>query len=245
MSAVLWVDPLELTDADSGLFILAEDAAKFASHVLWTLSGRQFTGLQEITETHRVSQLNKAACAVPRLTNTAGALTCDCVQLGRVHLLLRGRPVVAVVRVALDDVVVDNVDVWIENNAVVSLPNVPPFKKIEITYVYGVPLPAAGRFAALQLAKELFKASSGQECELPDRVTSVTREGMSFTLIDNQDFLDELRTGIYQVDLFLRTVNPDRARKRPRVFLATAAGSRAINPGSSRDPLVLRTVLIT
>ena len=41
---------------------------------------------------------------------------------------------------------------------------------------------------------------------------------MSWTLLDPQDFLDKGRTGIYQVDLFLRTVNPDGARLRARVF---------------------------
>jgi len=36
--------------------------------------------------------------------------------------------------------------------------------------------------------------------------------------IDNQDFIDELRTGLYAVDLFLKTTNPDRARAKAKVF---------------------------
>jgi hypothetical protein len=36
--------------------------------------------------------------------------------------------------------------------------------------------------------------------------------------LDNQDFLDDLKTGVYAVDLFLRSVNPDKARVKSKVF---------------------------
>jgi hypothetical protein len=41
---------------------------------------------------------------------------------------------------------------------------------------------------------------------------------VSYTVLDNQDFIDELRTGLYVVDLFLKSSNPDKARAKARVF---------------------------
>jgi hypothetical protein len=73
--------------------------------------------------------------------------------------------------------------------------------------------------AAKALADQFVLAMQGsEECTLPQRVTSISRQGMSMTLLDPQDFLDKGRTGIYQVDLFLTTINPDGARLRSRVF---------------------------
>ena len=53
---------------------------------------------------------------------------------------------------------------------------------------------------------------------MPQRVTSISRQGVSYTVLDNQDFIDELRTGLYVVDLFLKSTNPDKARAKARVF---------------------------
>jgi hypothetical protein len=90
---------------------------------------------------------------------------------------------------------------------------------LEVTYTYGVPAPVAGRRAARTLARELVKGWSDDDtCALPDRVQSIDRQGISIAVMDPQDFLDEGRTGLYEVDLFLRAANPDKARKPARVF---------------------------
>ena len=62
------------------------------------------------------------------------------------------------------------------------------------------------------------RSSRGGDCSLPERVTSVSRQGMSWTLLDPQDFLESGRTGIYEIDLMLASLNPARALARPRVF---------------------------
>jgi hypothetical protein len=73
--------------------------------------------------------------------------------------------------------------------------------------------------AARKLAIEFARLWQGDEnCELPQRVTSVSRQGVSYTILDNQEFIDELRTGLYEIDLFLKTVNPDNARRKSKVF---------------------------
>jgi hypothetical protein len=73
------------------------------------------------------------------------------------------------------------------------------------------------------------------DCALPQRVTSISRQGVSYTLLDSQDFIDDLRTGLYAVDLFLKTVNPDKARRKSRVFSPDVPRARRYTP----KPLLL------
>lgn len=87
----------------------------------------------------------------------------------------------------------------------------------DVTYTYGAPPPGYIQTAIDVLATELL-ASDSPTCRLPDRVTSVSRQGLSWTVIDPQEFLDQGRTGIYEVDLAIRTANPGNAKARTRVF---------------------------
>jgi hypothetical protein len=102
---------------------------------------------------------------------------------------------------------------------------------VEITYTYGAPVPAAGKMAARTLAIEFAKLWAGDDdCALPQRVTSISRQGVSYTLLDSQDFIDDLRTGVYAVDLFLKSVNPDKARRKSRVFSPDVPRARRYTP---------------
>ena len=102
---------------------------------------------------------------------------------------------------------------------------------IEVTYAYGTEPPTAGKNADRIRATELVKLYENDDsCALPQRVTSISRQGVSYTLLDNQDFIDELRTGLYAVDLFLKTTNPDRARNRARVFSPDQPRARRYTP---------------
>lgn len=149
---------------------------------------------------------------------------CGCfgtVRGQHVRLRLRGHPVRSVHKVVVGGTEVDKGDYQVVNS---SMLQAAPGRSlnlragVEVTYTYGTPPPTAGRRAARLLANELSKGWSGEDCMLPDRVTSVTRQGVSITVLDKQDFLEKTRTGIYEVDLFLRAVNPDKARKPARVF---------------------------
>lgn len=85
----------------------------------------------------------------------------------------------------------------------------------EITFVYGSMPPPAGVKAAAALACQLaLAATDSDDCQLPERVSSVTREGMTIAILDPFEFLDQGKTGIYLVDLFLRAYNP-HGQKRP------------------------------
>lgn len=90
---------------------------------------------------------------------------------------------------------------------------------LEVTYSHGVNPPAAGKRAAERLANEFILSFQGSEqCRLPDRVTSVSRQGTSYTIMDPMEFMKDGRTGIYEVDLFIAAANPAGARLRPKVF---------------------------
>ena len=81
-----------------------------------------------------------------------------------------------------------------------------------VSFVYGAVPPSAGIRAATALACELARAySRSPECQLPGRVSSVTRQGVTMTLIDTSA-LAEGMTGVYEADLFLTSVNPTKAR---------------------------------
>lgn len=78
---------------------------------------------------------------------------------------------------------------------------------VGITYVTGYPPPAGGRMAARALAVELGKALVGDSsCKLPQRVTSVQRQGVTIGVLDRWPDLDKGRTGLYTVDLWLASV---------------------------------------
>lgn len=87
-----------------------------------------------------------------------------------------------------------------------------------ITVQHGVPVPPAGVAAAATLACEVLKSCTGAECRLPKRVESITRQGVTATFFDPQDFLTEGRTGLYDVDLFINAANPYRLSAPPMVW---------------------------
>jgi hypothetical protein len=56
---------------------------------------------------------------------------------------------------------------------------------------------------------------------------------VSYTILDQQDFIDELKTGMYVVDLFLKSVNPDKARAKAKVFSPDTPRARRYTPKAS------------
>lgn len=90
---------------------------------------------------------------------------------------------------------------------------------VKMAYRFGSTITRAARRALLIFAHELYLGIIGDdECQLPDRVTSVNREGISYTVIDPQTFLDKGFTGLARVDSFLAPFNPDKARRPSAVY---------------------------
>lgn len=252
----LWVttDELGTTYSTSEY---AEDAIRTASYLLWGMSGRKYTGTTTVSERYITSinalryQGTSAKNFYPHLVAgdvynvptedwTDSAYQSDGTSsLSRIRL--RGKPVhqVHLVRSLYDGKIVSPDKYYVaEHSSLIAYQGTPwPPGNIEVTYSYGALPPAAGRQAAKLLAIELIKLWSGSDdCMLPQRVTSVSRQGVSFTILDNQEFLNELRVGIYAVDLFLKVANPMKSLMPARVWNPDLPRARRAAPSR---PLVL------
>ena len=252
MSSNLWtnVEDLGSTYADSDY---AYDAVKTASYLLWGMSGRKYSGTTTVTERY-VSIFDPYLRAGASILTYSPALIDGDVQNLRLggsglygdddylgdgtssntRIRLRGRKVVKIHTVRdIDGNIIDPSQYYlVEHSTLLAAPGATwTPSNVEVTYTYGTPPPTAGKNAARMLAIELVKLYEGDDtCALPQRVTSISRQGISYTVLDNQDFIDDLRTGLYAVDLFLKTTNPDKARARARVFSPDVPKARRITP---------------
>jgi hypothetical protein len=252
VSSNLWtnVEDLGSTYADSDY---AYDAVKTASYLLWGMSGRKYSGTTTVTERY-VSIFDPYLRAgasvltyspilvdgdVQNLRLGGSGLYGDDDYLGdgtssNTRIRLRGRKVVKIHTVRdIDGNIIDPSQYYlVEHSTLLAAPGATwTPSNVEVTYTYGTPPPTAGKNAARMLAIELVKLYEGDDtCALPQRVTSISRQGISYTVLDNQDFIDDLRTGLYAVDLFLKTTNPDKARARARVFSPDVPKARRITP---------------
>ena len=89
-----------------------------------------------------------------------------------------------------------------------------------IVYWEGLPVkgdPAAIR-AVTRLAGEIWKDCNGDACALPERVTQVTREGVTYSLTDTADLSAIGRFGIAAIDGWLDMVNPGKNRRALQVW---------------------------
>jgi hypothetical protein len=236
---LLWVTPADIdeslnletidpSDVDTLKdYEAALQACEFASQMLWTLSGRKFHTGKVITERYIVdrawlgSYTASPVRGIPTYDRDWGVFVVDPYDWNNRKIKLDGTPVRSIGSVTnlATGENLDPSEYSIVNRAFLQLESFVP-RGIDVSYTYGTPPPITGRMAAKAMATQFFLQWSGREseCDLPDRVMSVTREGVNWVLLDNQDFLDELKTGIYMVDMFLRSVNPDKARVKAKVF---------------------------
>jgi hypothetical protein len=95
-----------------------------------------------------------------------------------------------------------------------------------VSLTYGREPPQIALDAAAELACEMIKARIGQACRLPQRMTSLTRQGVSMSFIDPMSFFKEGRTGIYLLDLAIRALNPRLLARAPGVYSPDAPSWR-------------------
>ncbi|UDL16360.1 head-to-tail adaptor [Microbacterium phage Zooman] len=216
------IDPADVDTLKDYEYALA--ACEFSSQILWTLSGRKFHMGKVVTEQYvpnGTAGRYLPANGLPYYDRDAGFHIVDSGSWNSRKIKLDGTPVRAIGSVTdlATGEALDPSEYSIINRAYLYLEK-SNARGIDVSYTYGSPPPITGRMAAKEMARQFFFSWSGREgeCNLPDRVTAVTRQGVSWVLLDNQDFLDELKTGIYMVDMFLRSVNPDKARVKAKVF---------------------------
>lgn len=78
---------------------------------------------------------------------------------------------------------------------------------LEVQYRIRPNLPPGAARAARKLGYELYLSNTGSACQLPDRVTTVTRQGITWTVLDPMDFLKEKLTGLGSVDQWISAAN--------------------------------------
>lgn len=84
-----------------------------------------------------------------------------------------------------------------------------------IRYWRGLPIPTAGIWAVTNLACELYKScTDDSSCQLPRGVTDIEREGVSYTLVDQQS---DLLANLPQVKAWVETVNPRGVKEQSYV----------------------------
>lgn len=217
---------------------IVQTAIDVASRILFELSGRQFPG--ECTTTFRPCR-RRGGDASPSWWEFDSSWgwcgcasdPCSCAGVDRIQLgvqplnevdevLVDGVALVAGTDYRIDD------NLWLVRLGGQAWPASQDLSKdpladvdtFQVIVRHGMPVPPDGELAARALACNLALAMSPAgtgDCQLPQRVVSYTRQGVSVALIDPWTFLDRGRTGIYEVDLFLSAVNPGGLRRRGAV----------------------------
>lgn len=237
---------------------IAADFIQAASDLLYEMSGRQFPGecSQTIRPCARRRWRHQVDAAPPGWSTGwgwcgCGGSSCDCGGLYSIEL--GAYPIVSVDRVMVDGVELDpsryRVDDWRTlvrlQDADGSNPGWPRVQQLDlpdtaadtwsVEFTWGRMPPPAGVTAAAVLACELALACDPEnqsKCRLPKTVTSVTREGITMVLSPS-DFLDANgKTGLYEVDMFLRAYNPQRARSRAKVWWPGSEHHRRADTGT-------------
>lgn len=223
---------LERSDLDSPSDPFAEYAINSATWILWGLSGRKYNGVSEITEQYVCRDYDLPLGCAPldktRFQNAAGFYGYFVppqlygTQAGYgIRFKLRQQPVRKISAVHIGEVLLPSSSYYIRNSSELVISGNYCSSLCDgplVTYKYGVHPPDSGKLAAIDLANELIKAYNGADCDLPDNVTSVTRQGVSFEIFDPNMFLESGQLGLRSADLFLAVSNPGKAKKPAKVF---------------------------
>lgn len=219
----VWITPDDLSGcAPPSPPVDLDSVCLVASQILRNLSGRRY-GVRRITiRPYQVGDDSDIHCLVP-------------------WVLPDGSPVAAltlagparIIAVSIDGVVVDPSLYWLVGgrrlvfDATISAL---PAQNLRtplgqpgtwsVTYESGTPVPQAASTACQVLACELVKLliPAVGKCSITDaRVTSVTRQGVTKTMLDPEVFKDG-RTGLYIPDLWLASLVA--AKKKRRAVIA-------------------------
>lgn len=141
--------------------------------------------------------------------------TCMC---GGGSVILDGPVVPESVRVSIDGVQLPQDAYRLKGSALYRVGGCWPLTGMEVTYTRGLEVPEGGKVAAGLLTCELLKALNGDPtCGLPQRVQSITRQGVTVAVLDAFEGLERGHTGIWAIDSWIESVNSP-ARRRGTVY---------------------------
>lgn len=82
-----------------------------------------------------------------------------------------------------------------------------------VTYDRGVPVPEGGEIAAGVLALELAKAACNDNtCQLPRRMQTMSRQGVTVAMLDSFEDIDKGHTGIWIIDSWIASMTKPKVR---------------------------------
>lgn len=87
-----------------------------------------------------------------------------------------------------------------------------------ITFTFGQSIPPMGLRAARKLGEFFLLPELGDTSRFPQRITSMNRQGVAVTVQDVIDVIAKGSLGIYEVDVFLSTVNPCGNQRQAEVY---------------------------
>lgn len=220
--------------------VYAEISIQSASHILYKLTGEKFQGIHTTTEYFGGEA---QSVDIQPVVISGGMYNLPLSSYSKYgpsfikdqKIYLRHRPVRNIIEVVELGKVVDPTNYSLRDRHFLRKKNgmgwiLNQFNELEVTYEYGALPPTAGVRAAITLADQLYLNEIGSDqCALPARVTSINRQGVNITALDPQEFLMNGRTGIYEVDLFIKTYNPNKAQKKSKLIVPGRVRGEKIN----------------
>lgn len=85
-----------------------------------------------------------------------------------------------------------------------------------VTAEYGIPVPEGGAWAVGELACQYLRAFKGEDCSLPLAVQTLARQGVTISFPSITESFKDGLTGLYLVDTFIKTWNPNGLKQRSR-----------------------------
>lgn len=228
--AVKWIEKEELSSPESPE---ADSAILAASWILYKLSGERYPGTSTQTEWYGldINRYTTRDYGASSLLTNLSLFEVEDYLSG--HLRPRKQPVRSISSVSEGNASVAPNTYFLVNNSTIVKTDGTDWdfaEGVTITYTSGILPPEMGRRAARRLANEfIWSVENDELCALPERAKSFSRQGISYTILDPQEYLDKGKVGIYEIDLFLSTANPSRAKKRPKVFSPDLPKGRKTN----------------
>lgn len=230
-------------------------AARIATQVLWSLSGRQFgTTTMTLRPCRRDCYATLASYLHDPLTypspaliggawinlgcGTCGPSGCACTTLS--EAVLPG-PVHSIVQVKVDGAVLGSSAYRVDDSRLLvrldggQWPLCNNLLKADtelgtwsVTAKVGEDVPEAGLLAAGELACEILKGFEGKDCSLPERVQSLVRQGVSITYPEPAEFLSDGKLGLVWGDRFIAAANPAGLTQRGRTWSVDRMPARRV-----------------
>lgn len=209
---------------------LLADALARASDVLYALSGRRWRGAgctRTVTLQPRPHPVPRAIALNHRRLEDMARLDLLFGAVERAHpLWLPDWPVTEITSIVDNTNAAVDPSLWeLRNGRQLDRLDVHgkrtgwPRVDFTIGYTYGQSPPVGGVTAAITLGVQIALACVGsKDCRLPKRVTSITRQGVTMAILDPMEFITKGQTGLPDVDLWIASVNPNGARRRPAIW---------------------------